>query len=133
MQSIHKGRHRIIHLHLGMAMLSAALCVPLAAQAAWRYWVGDDTALGGPGTWNTSNANWSGAEAGTAPYFTWVTADQPKFSGVGGVVTVDGPVTNFNRLYFTSTGYVLRGGRLGPREVTGSALPTARRRLSIRH
>ena len=52
-----------------MAVLATALAAPLSARASWRTWVGEDTALGGSGTWNSTNLNWSASDAGAAPYY----------------------------------------------------------------
>lgn len=106
MKTARAYRHRIVYRLLGMAVLAAA---PPTALAAWRTWVGDDTALGGSGTWNSTNLNWSASDAGTAPYYAWASGDNGKFSGTGGVVNVEGTVT-CPSLYFLATGYVIANG-----------------------
>lgn len=102
MQANHKWRHRIIHLHLGIAMLAAALAAPLPVLAAWRTWVGDDTAVGGSGTWSNTSLNWSGVDAGTPPYYPWVDGDKPKFFRPAGTVMIDGTVKLYSEFYLLS-------------------------------
>lgn len=125
--------------HLLCAVLVlAAICSPLSSNAAlaWRTWVGDDTAPGGSGTWNNSNLNWSGADAGTAPYYAWGDGDRPKFFGPEGTVTVEGTVKVYSEFYIY-TNYVFTGGTIGTTlgitlQIMGSATVTVNAALSTR-
>jgi len=95
-----------------MAVLAVALAMPLSAMASWRYWVGDDSVPGGAGTWNSTNLNWSGSTAGTAPYYAWISGDNAVFGGAtGGVVVVEGTVVA-PQFFFYSTGYLLTNGTI---------------------
>ncbi|MGZ5568795.1 MAG: beta strand repeat-containing protein, partial [Limisphaerales bacterium] len=78
------------------------------SQTLW--WSGNNSTLGGAGTWNTTAQNWGVTNA--APFgLVWnnATTNTATFAGVGGSVVVGAPVT-VNRLVFLSpTNYSLDG------------------------
>lgn len=61
------------------------------AQAATRYWAGDDTTAGGDGSWNFTDTAWrTHPTAIGAQYMTnWVAGDMPQFQGGPGTVTLE--------------------------------------------
>jgi fibronectin-binding autotransporter adhesin len=102
---------RATRLAVLFAMASAlfgALQAP--ANATLYYWYGDGTNLGGSGTWDLSNTNWSSSDTGggVAQWPNDATHDA-YFQGTGSTVTVDSSVTNAGNLYFATDGYTLTG------------------------
>ena len=77
------------------------------------YWVGDNTTLGGAGTWaNTGGTSWQETnDNGTGG--DWDPARRAVFGGASaGTVTVDGTVYTERGMRFTTTGYELSGGTI---------------------
>jgi fibronectin-binding autotransporter adhesin len=97
------------------AVLASAL--PAVARAEDRHWDANGTAVGvgGSGTWNLGNLNWSPNGDGVSGPFVepWDNGalDTAIFGGTAGTVTVGVPVTVGN-ITFTSAGYVLNGGTI---------------------
>lgn len=89
------------------------------------FWTADGTALGGGGTWNSANANWSESVSPVAGVV-WDSSKRAIFTNNAGTVTVDGVSAN-NGLQFSTTGYVLAGGTLtlGGADATANAVTTA--------
>ena len=81
----------------------------VAAAATDQYWIG------GTGTWNAGNVNWTDESGGIAA--TWG-GQTGIFRGIAGTVTVDG-AQSFNALRFESDGYVLQGDALAIAGVQG--------------
>ena len=79
-------------------------------SAAAMYWTANGASLGGTGTWNGTNTNWSTSNAsvsGTA----WNPASTAVFAGTAGTVTV-GTISANAGLSFQTTGYTLSSGTL---------------------
>ena len=79
-------------------------------SAAAMYWTANGASLGGTGTWNGTNTNWSTSNAsvsGTA----WNPASTATFEGTAGTVTV-GTISANAGLSFQTTGYTLSSGTL---------------------
>ena len=74
------------------------------AGAATKYWVG------GNGTWNATNANWSSTSGGTANQ-TFVTGDDAIFDDTACAVTVSAP-NNPNSVTFNVSGYSVSGSTI---------------------
>jgi fibronectin-binding autotransporter adhesin len=116
---------------LNLALMTTVSCVALAAAGmastaagADKNWDGNGGTIGagGPGSWDTTTANWSGSTDGTSgPYTVWNNAalDRAIFGGTAGTVTINAPVTA-NRLTFNVHGYTLQSGTL----TLGGATPT---------
>ncbi len=75
--------------------------------------------LGGTGTWNAGNSNWTTANGQINS--TWL-SQVGIFGGAAGTVTVNGP-QNFQGLQFMTDGYVLNGA--GPINMTGNPFGNA--------
>lgn len=104
---------RIARSLVGVAVWLAVMGGPPSASAySWKSWLGDDRALGGSGTWNNDSMNTNWIIESSSAISPWVTGDQAKFTGTGGVVTVEGTVTFHNRIYFVTNGYVVTGGTI---------------------
>ena len=76
-------------------------------------WIGNDTTLGGDGTWDqNTTASWSASDT-TIAAVTWDTTKTANFEGTSGTVTIDGAgVTASNGIQFSSSGYLLTGGAI---------------------
>lgn len=74
------------------------------------FWAGDGLNLGGSGTWNTSNTNWSATNSPVLG-IAWDSGKKAIFTNTSGTVTVS-TVTASNGMQFASTGYVLTNGTL---------------------
>lgn len=61
------------------------------AESADRYWAANGAALGGSGTWNTSNTNWSTSDS-TVTGAAWEAGKNAVFKGTAGTVTIDSAV-----------------------------------------
>jgi len=82
----------------------------VSAAATDQYWVG------GSGTWNATNANWTDSSGGfTGPWLN----QSGIFGGTGGTVTVDG-AQSFEALRFEANGYNLAPGTGGSLAIAGS-------------
>ena len=88
------------------------LVFTMAGGSADYFWVGNDTTLGGAGTWDASATNsWSASDVTIAP-IAWNSAKTANFGGAtAGTVTVS-TVSAANGLNFTTDGYTLTGGAI---------------------
>lgn len=85
----------------------------LQASGAWRYWVGDDSVLGGDGTWSATALSWSQHNGGGQGAYATEEGDNIQFGGEsGGAVTVDGEVQWSGQIYMMADGYKLEGGTI---------------------
>jgi autotransporter-associated beta strand protein len=93
-----------------------------AAGQRIQFWDGADqtgngVVNGGTGTWNATNANWTGAPGQAAINDQW-RSSVGVFSGAAGTVTVVGTQA-FDTLQFGTTGYVLNPGAGGQLQLSG--------------
>ncbi len=95
-----------------------AFIVSLAATAnagTPYYWFGDNSVLGGAGTWSTTAGadTWWGTTPDAADTSAWtnsLTYDAYFQGAASGTITVNSSVTQAGNLYFNTNGYVLTGG-----------------------
>lgn len=116
-------RHRRVNRKFSRSLLCSALAAALfpavvpVARAADRHWDANGTAVGvgGAGTWDLNNLNWSPNGDGVSGPFVapWNNAalDNAIFGGTGATVTLGSAITAHN-LTFNSTGYLLTGNTL---------------------
>ena len=74
------------------------------------FWAGDGLVLGGSGTWNNSNTNWSVTNSPVLG-IAWDASKKAIFAGTAGTVTVDTVSANAS-IQFSTTGYSLTNGSL---------------------
>ena len=97
-----------------------------ALSGSGYFWTADGSTLGGVGTWNTSNTNWSASDV-TVAGGAWDSSKTAIFSGASGAsVTVDAVTAN-KGVQFATTGYTLSSGTitLGGASASDNALTTA--------
>jgi autotransporter-associated beta strand protein len=89
------------------------------------FWTANGSTLGGSGTWNTGDTNWSSSTSSVTGV-AWDSGKKGVFSGTGGSVTVDSVTANAG-LQFTTNGYVLSGGTitLGGADAAANNITTA--------
>jgi fibronectin-binding autotransporter adhesin len=80
----------------------------VATPTSTSYWTANGTTLGGAGTWNATNSNWSPTTSPVSPQI-WGDGATAVFQGTGGTVTVGGAVAPLG-LTFASNGYTLAAG-----------------------
>jgi autotransporter-associated beta strand protein len=78
------------------------------AESANRYWTANGTTLGGSGTWNATNANWSASDS-TVVAEAWVADKNAFLKGTAGTVTIGSAVAAGN-LTIESDGFALAAG-----------------------
>jgi fibronectin-binding autotransporter adhesin len=90
----------------------AGLLVPATGHAGTLTWsaTGTSSAIGGTGTWDTTNARWTADGTTWSP---WVnsTSDTAVFAGTAGTVTLGTGITA-GGLTFDTTGYTITGNTL---------------------
>lgn len=126
-----RNRRNLASKTFSRSLLCSALAAVLAsgaapsARAADRYWDANGTAVGvgGAGTWNLGNLNWSPNGDGVSGPFVdpWDNAalDHAIFGGTAGTVVLGSAITAHD-LTFNVGGYVLTGNTL----TLGGATPT---------
>lgn len=72
---------------------------------------GNNSGIGGAGTWSSSSGNWATTDSGTTTAAQNLN-QQLVFRGTGGAVNVDGTVSPRSGLRFDSSGYALTGGTI---------------------
>jgi len=98
---------------VSVALIVGLLVISPVVHAVDLYWDtnGGTGGVGGTGTWENGQGNWSTNSAGTSPT-TWSNATPPadlaRFQGTPGTVTVSGTV-NATGLRFDAGGYTLQG------------------------
>ncbi len=96
----------------------------LGAGQQMQFWDGSDQAGngvvdGGAGTWNASNANWTGAPGQADINDRWRSSVGVFAGAAGGAVTVVG-TQFFDTLQFSTNGYALSGGALAIAPAAGA-------------
>ena len=86
---------------------SVAAIIPAGAS---MFWTADGSSLGGTGTWNATNTNWSANETPVSGT-TWDSTKSAVFQGTADSVTV-GTVSVDEGLIFGTTGYSLSSGTI---------------------
>lgn len=99
-----------------LTLFAVFACTSATARATSYYWFGDDTTLGGAGTWSTASAAYWGV-GGTDSYtsYTWGNADRANdsayFESTGGAVALDSSVS-LAGLVINGSDYSFSGGTL---------------------
>lgn len=81
-----------------------------AAAGTEYFWAADGSILGGAGTWNVANTNWSAAASPVAG-IAWDSSKRAIFTNNAAIVGVDTVSAN-KGLQFSTTGYLLKGGTI---------------------
>jgi autotransporter-associated beta strand protein len=110
--------------------LIATILPASAASLSWDQTGGG--ALGGTGTWNTSNTNWWNGASDVAWATNTTTGDSATFAGTAGTVTL-GENINAKGLTFSTTGYTISGAStltLGTGGIDASSLSSGTTAIS---
>ena len=118
MKSLTSHSFRFIPAAFGLWLLAGLLACPspATAQPYWDPSSSGGTGSGGPGTWNSVNANWFNGTSDTA----WTSGNIANFAGTAGTVTL-GAAETADGLTFTTAGYTLSGSST---LTLGGATPT---------